>query len=166
VNGIRFEISAQRLSGLRIVCEFTQVGRTLTELSVYTDGASRGNPGPSAISYAMYDFTGKLIEKDAKCIGKHTNSEAEYEALLWATEKVMERTCDHLKLFSDSEFMVKQINGKYKASDERMKKYLAMTLANKKLFVTFEVRHVPRDNPRIQLVDQLANEALNREHPR
>ena len=138
----------------------------MTELSVYTDGASRGNPGPSAISYAMYDLTGKLIEKGAKCIGKHTNSEAEYEALLWATEKVRERTCDHLKLFSDSEFMVKQINGKYKANNERMKKYLALTLANKKLFATFEVRHVPRDNPRIQLADQLANEALDREYPR
>jgi ribonuclease HI len=114
----------------------------------------------------MYDFTGNLIEKGAKCIGKHTNSEAEYEALLWATEKVRERTCEHLKLFSDSEFMVRQINGEYKASKERMKKYLAMTLANKKLFVTFEVRHVARDNPRIVLVDQLANEALDREHPR
>ena len=138
----------------------------MIELSVYTDGASRGNPGQSAISYAMYDFTGNLIEKGAKCIGKHTNSEAEYEALLWATEKVRERACDHLKLFSDSEFMVKQINGRYKASDERMKKYLALALADKKLFATFEVRHVPRDNPRIQLVDQLANDALDREYPR
>jgi ribonuclease HI len=163
---IRVRIVAQRLSGFRFVSEFTEVGRALTELSVYTDGASRGNPGPSAISYAMYDFTGNLIEKGAKCIGKHTNSEAEYEALLWAMEKVRERTCDHLKLFSDSEFMVKQINGKYKASNERMKKYLAMTLANKKLFTTFDVRHVPRDNPRIQLVDQLANDALDREYPR
>ncbi|MBU0624338.1 MAG: ribonuclease HI family protein [Candidatus Thermoplasmatota archaeon] len=138
----------------------------MTEFSVYTDGASRGNPGPSAISYAMYDFTGNLIEKGAKCIGKHTNSEAEYEALLWAIEKVRERTCDHLKLFSDSEFMVRQINGEYKASNERMKKYLARTLANKELFTTFEVRHVPRDNPRMQLVDHLANEALDREFPR
>lgn len=138
----------------------------MTELSVYTDGASRGNPGPSAISYAIYDFTGHLIEKGAKCIGKHTNSEAEYEALLWAIERVRERTCDHLRLFSDSEFMVRQINGEYKASDERMKRYLETTLANKKLFAFFEVRHVSRDNPRIQLVDQLANEALDREFPR
>jgi len=135
----------------------------LTELSIYTDGASRGNPGPAAISYAMYDFTGNLIEKDAKCIGRHTNSEAEYEALLWAIEKARERTCDHPKFFSDSEFMVRQIKGEYKANDERMKKYLAMALANKKLFATFEIRHVPRENPRIQLVDQLVNEALDRE---
>jgi len=138
----------------------------LDHLSVYTDGASRGNPGPAAIGYAIYDSAGNLFEEGAKCIGKRTNNEAEYEALLWAIEKARERTCSHVVFFTDSELVARQHDGEYRARDERMKSYARRVKANEKLFESFSLKNVPRDNPRIQLVDQLVNKALDREYAR
>jgi len=135
-------------------------------LSLYTDGASRrksGEPkGPAAIAYAIYDLTGKIIEKDSKCIGIHTNNEAEYEAILWGIEKVRERRCSALRVFSDSELVVRQFTGEYGANDERMAQYARRVAANRQLFGSFEVVSVPRENPRIKLVDSMVNEALDR----
>ena len=129
---------------------------------MYADGASRGNPGPSAVAYAIYDSGGNLLEKDSKTIGRHTNNEAEYQAMLWGLEKVMERRCDSVIVFSDSELIVRQINGKYRVMDERLKKLASMVAVDRKMFGSFKLRHVKRENPRIQLVDALANEALDK----
>jgi ribonuclease HI len=142
---------------------FETGGFGLDHLSVYTDGASRGNPGPAAIGYVMYDSAGNLFEEGAKCIGRHTNNEAEYEALLWAIERTRERTCSHVSFFTDSELVAKQHDGGYTARDDRMKRYAMRVKANEKLFKSFSLKNVPRDNPRIRLVDQLVNKALDRE---
>ena len=130
---------------------------------MYTDGASRGNPGVAAVAYAIFDSTGNLLEKNSKIIGIHTNNEAEYEAMLWGLEMIMERRCDSAIVFSDSELMVKQINGEYRVLDEKLRKCATKVAVSKKLFESFELRHVKRENPRIQLVDGLANEALDRQ---
>ena len=131
------------------------------DLTAYTDGAARGNPGPAAIGYAIYDFAGRLIEKASRFIGRHTNSEAEYEALLWAMERTSRLTRGHVKFFSDSEFMVRQVNGRYRANDERMRGYLTSVSENKVLFDSFEIVHVRREDPKIVLVDGLVNAALD-----
>ena len=133
------------------------------ELLLYTDGASRGNPGPAAIGYAIYDSGGNLIEKDAKTIGRHTNNEAEYEAILWGTERLRERGCGIVRVFTDSELVVKQISGAYDVNSDRLRIYAQRVAQNKKLFDSFEVRHVPRVNPRIVLVDDLVNAVLDLE---
>jgi len=132
-------------------------------LSLYTDGASRGNPGPSAIAYAIYDQTGQLIEKDAKCIGRHTNNEAEYEAVLWGLQKVTERRCTSVRAFCDSELVVKQVSGKYRTKDRRMAIYAERVRKYKEIFGSFKLASVPRENPRTKLVDELVNEALDGE---
>ena len=131
-------------------------------LSLYTDGASRGNPGPAAIAYAIYDRMGQLIEKDARCIGRHTNNEAEYEAVLWGLQKVTERRCTSVRAFSDSELVVRQVTGKYETKDRRMAIYAEKVRKYKKIFGSFELASVPRENPRTKLVDELVNEALDR----
>jgi len=133
-----------------------------SQLSVYTDGAARGNPGPAAIAYAIYDPVGQLIEKDAKVIGVHTNNEAEYEALLWGLEKVRERSCGRIRAYSDSELVVRQFNGIYRARDRDMAIYLEKLKASASLFDSFELTHLLRDHPRIQIVDTLVNQALDR----
>jgi len=127
----------------------------------YTDGGSRGNPGQAAIAYALYDSVGNVIEKDAKCIGIHTNNEAEYEAVLWAIEKVRERSCGNVKIFTDSEFVVKQVKGIYDRKDPRMAQYARRVEANLKLFDSFELNHVPRTKPRQAMVDSMVNAALD-----
>lgn len=130
-------------------------------MSLYTDGASRGNPGQAAIAYSIYDSGGNPIEKDAKCIGVRTNNEAEYEAVLWGIEKVRERRCSSLKVFTDSELVAKQYSGEYRAKDPRMAKYAKMVAANRTLFMSFDLRYVPRENPRTRLVDEMVNAALD-----
>ncbi len=132
-------------------------------LSVYTDGASRGNPGKAAIAYSIYDAGGSLIENAARCIGTHTNNEAEYEAVLWGIEKVRERRCTSVRAFTDSELVAKQYTGEYRTKDARMAQYAKRVAANKGLFESFDLRHVPRENPRMQLVDSMVNEALDRQ---
>ena len=132
-------------------------------LSVYADGASRGNPGPAAIAYAIYDQMGQLIEKGGRCIGKHTNNEAEYEAVLWGLQKVTERRCTSVRAFSDSELVVRQVNGEYKTRDRRMKIYADRVRKFKDIFQSFRLESVPRENPRTALVDELVNETLDRE---
>ncbi len=131
-------------------------------LSLYTDGASRGNPGPAAIAYAIYDQSGELVEEEARCIGKHTNNEAEYEALLWGLQKVTERRCTMVRAFSDSELVVRQVNGKYKARDRRMEVYVDRVRKYKEIFESFELTSVPRENERTRLVDEMVNDALDR----
>ena len=132
-------------------------------LILYTDGASRKNPGPAAIAYAIYDNSGQLIEKDAKCIGVHTNNEAEYEAILWGLHKVTERRCTSVKAYLDSELVVRQFTGQYAAKKLTMAKYAERLAKYKEIFEDIELISVPRDNPRTQLVDSLVNEALDRE---
>ena len=136
------------------------------ELLLYTDGASRGNPGPAAIGYAIYDSGGTLIEKDSRIIGRHTNNEAEYEAILWGIEKLRERSCGIVRVFSDSELVVRQTSGAYDVNSDRLRVYAQRVAQNKKLFDSFELVHVPRGNPRIAFVDELVNGALDREEAR
>jgi ribonuclease HI len=130
-------------------------------LSLYSDGASRGNPGPAAIAYAIYDQTGQLIEKDARCIGRHTNNEAEYEAVLWGLHRVTERRCTSVRAFSDSELVVRQVTGRYKTKDPRMAMYADRVRKYKEIFESFELASVQRENPRTKLVDELVNGALD-----
>jgi len=132
-----------------------------SNLVVHTDGGSRGNPGPAAIAYVMYDLVGSIIEKDSRCIGRHTNNEAEYEAVLWALEKIRERSCLSVKVFTDSEFVVRQVKGIYDRKDPRMAQYARRVEANLRLFDSFELNHVPRTNKRQEMVDSMVNAALD-----
>lgn len=137
------------------------------QMVLYTDGAARGNPGPAAIGYAIFDPAGNCIEKDARTIGIHTNNEAEYEALLWGIEKVRERSCGSLRVVSDSELMVKQIRGEYKTKEPRLRNYFERVSVNRRLFDTFEVVHARREDERIALVDGLVNSVLDASgHPK
>ena len=132
-------------------------------LLVYTDGAARGNPGPAAIGYAMFDRDGECVERDGKYIGPHTNNEAEYEALLWAMQRAATRTRQPVKFHSDSELMVHQVNGVYRVKKERLREYVERIQRAAEEFRSFRLVHLPRENPRIQLVDGIVNGVLDDE---
>jgi ribonuclease HI len=136
-------------------------------LTLYTDGGARGNPGPAAIAYAIFDSTGMILEKGSKFVGERTNNEAEYEAILWGLEKVMERSCVAVRVITDSELVARQINGQYKVRDGRMQQYVDKVAINKRFFDSFEVIHARRTDERVALVDALVNEELERKgHPK
>ena len=93
----------------------------LKELSIYTDGASRGNPGEAGAGVIIYNEHGELVKKVKRYLGTTTNNVAEYSALIIALEEAQQLKGDVLHLFSDSELMVRQLNGIYKVKDSKMK---------------------------------------------
>ena len=128
---------------------------------VHSDGASRGNPGPAAIAYAIFDERGSLLEEGAKCVGRRTNNEAEYEALLWAMERARRHMPRTARFRCDSELVVRQVKGIYKVRKERLKPLLERVLAMARSFENFEIVHVRRDDRGAVHVDALANGALD-----
>jgi ribonuclease HI len=132
-----------------------------TTILVYTDGAARGNPGPSSAGFAVFDGSGRVLDKGAVFLGEHTNNEAEYEALLLGLEKARSFTRDKVKFHSDSELMVLQVNGVYQVKKDQLKRYVARVNELADGFHNFKIVYVSRENPKIQLVDALANLALD-----
>jgi ribonuclease HI len=91
-------------------------------LSVHTDGASRGNPGPAAYAYVLAR-EGRDDIREADCLGRMTNNQAEYEALVRALEHALEELGDNFRVtvYSDSELMVRQVNGDYRVKNEELR---------------------------------------------
>src|SRR6476659_4118674 len=90
-------------------------------LTIYTDGASRGNPGAAAFSYVIGGADGSPIE-EAGCLGQMTNNQAEYTALVRALEHALRLGPAHrLLVHSDSELMVRQMKGEYKVKNEELR---------------------------------------------
>ncbi|UCE92412.1 MAG: ribonuclease HI family protein [Methanobacteriota archaeon] len=128
---------------------------------VYSDGAARGNPGPAAIGYAMFNVSGKCLERNGRFIGEHTNNVAEYEALLWALDRASSYTKEAVRFHSDSELVVHQVNGVYQVKKEHLRKYVERIQQGRKMFRSFRLIHVPRENPRLQVVDNIVNKVLD-----
>jgi ribonuclease HI len=132
----------------------------LPVLTIHTDGASRGNPGAAACAYVIAR-DGDLNIEAAECLGEMTNNQAEYTALVRALEHALELGPGHsVKVYSDSELMVKQMRGEYRVKDDGLRDLYqkARTLAGR---FQGEVRfqHVRRtQNSR---ADALCNEALD-----
>ena len=132
-----------------------------SSILVYTDGAARGNPGPAAIGYAIFNLSGKCLERNGRFIGEHTNNEAEYEALLWALRSAATYTRDTVKFHSDSELVVHQVNGVYAVKKEQLREYVERIQQERGTFRSFKLIHVPRENPRLQIVDNIVNKVLD-----
>lgn len=130
-------------------------------LIVYTDGASRGNPGPAAAGFVVLDAQGRLVYEGGSTLGVCTNNEAEYKALAEAARWIgAELGYTHvLDLRLDSELVVKQLSGEYKVKDPELKQLVMLTMNELMNFQSFTLKHVPRtENSR---ADALANQALD-----
>jgi len=130
-------------------------------LEVYTDGAARGNPGPAAIGYAVYDGDGRVLHKDSRVVGVRTNNQAEYEAFVWALERVVKMGATDVRFYSDSELMVRQVNGQYKIRDPRLRDLNDLAQRYIDSLDKFEIEHVSRQNERTSRVDAMINEELD-----
>ena len=130
---------------------------------MYTDGGARGNPGPAASGYAIFGPAGDILDKGAKTIGRRTNNEAEYEALIWAIQRAKAITCGDVRFHSDSELMVRQVTGEYQVRKEHLRVLVDRVKKEAVGFRSFRIFSLPRENERIQLVDALVNETLDRQ---
>jgi ribonuclease HI len=129
-------------------------------LHAFTDGASRGNPGDAGIGFIVRDEAGNVVLEESGYIGRATNNVAEYRALLALLRRMSKIGCSHLVIHSDSELMVRQMNGQYKVKDRDLKEYYQQALELKKTApFSFELRHVAREMNRE--ADRLANQGID-----
>lgn len=126
-----------------------------------TDGASRGNPGPSAIGYGIYDADWNVIEEKAEYIGKGTNNEAEYRALIAVLERAARYCRDDVEHYSDSELLVRQLKGQYRVKAGNLKPLFEKVSLLRKKFASVKHRHVRRTDSRVARIDALVNDALD-----
>jgi ribonuclease HI len=136
--------------------------RMPTPLRIYSDGASRGNPGPAAIAIKIVDAQGHVLKKTSKYLGKRTNNEAEYEALIAALGFAQSFTTDRVQCFSDSELVVKQLNGQYRVRNPRLETLWLKVRELQHHFQEARFHHIPRTEENIAEVDKAANRMLDR----
>ena len=127
--------------------------------TLYTDGGSRGNPGPAAYGFVLEDEDGTVLATEGEAIGVATNNVAEYRGLIAGLRRARELHVDELDVVSDSELLVKQMRGEYKVKNETLWKLVVEAANVARALGTVEYRHVPRaDN---EIADGLVNQALD-----
>ncbi len=132
------------------------------KIIAYIDGGSRGNPGPSAAAFVLNDASGAQLEAKAFFLGRATNNVAEYTSLVKALEAATRIGSEQLSVFSDSELLVRQINGQYKVKSEQIRPLFQQAVSLLSRFNSWKVRHVTRDKNK--QADSLVNQALDAGH--
>ena len=128
-------------------------------LVAHIDGGARGNPGPAGYGAVIEDEVGRPVVELSDYLGKQTNNYAEYSGLLAALGYTTRHGFKALKVYSDSELMVKQITGQYKVSNPSLKELHAKAIKLIEDLEAFEINHVPREQNRE--ADWLANRAMD-----
>ncbi len=132
------------------------------KIIAYIDGGSRGNPGPAAAGFTLSDAAGTQLQAKGLVLGRATNNVAEYTGLVRAIEAASQIGAEQLVVFSDSELLVKQINGEYKVKSKLIKPFYEQAVSLLGRFESWQVRHVPRENN--AEADKLVNRALDAGH--
>lgn len=128
--------------------------------SLYCDGASRGNPGPSGAGVLLLDQNGEPIFELSRFLDDATNNEAEYKALIRGLSAAAEIGIKSLQVFLDSELVVNQLLGTYKVRNPRLRLLFDEAISRLRQFDDYAIFHVSRDLN--QQADRLANEAIDR----
>ena len=125
---------------------------------IHIDGAARGNPGPAGVGVLIIGPDGQVAERIHRFIGEATNNVAEYCALLLALERAQALGYTDLDVFSDSELLVRQLQGRYQVKHRTLRELHARVRARTGTLRRFDIRHVPREQN--AEADALANLAI------
>jgi probable phosphoglycerate mutase len=126
---------------------------------LFTDGGARGNPGPAAYAYVLEAEDGTVLDARGEAIGTATNNVAEYRALLAGLESALAAGITQLEVVSDSELLVKQMNGEYRVKNEALR---ALSLEAARLARRVgKVSYTAVRREQNELADRLVNEALD-----
>ena len=131
----------------------------MKRMVIFTDGASRGNPGPAAIGVTIKDEQGRFITSISQRIGRATNNQAEYRAIIAALEEATRLDAKRVDVKMDSELVVKQINGEYRVKKATLKPLYQQVKQQQGLLEGLTITHILRQQ-NIKS-DNLANKALN-----
>ncbi len=128
-------------------------------LTLFTDGACRGNPGQGGAGAVLMAVDGQVVSTAKKFLGHCTNNIAEYRALILGLEEALEHKPDTLRVYLDSELLVRQIQGVYRVKNPALQPLMAEVRSLLARFDAWEVDHVPRREN--ALADGLANHAID-----
>ena len=137
----------------------------MKKITIYTDGGSRGNPGPSAMGVIFCNEKGEAFKKYSEYLGEVTNNEAEYQAVILALKKFKAlfgkkiAGSSDVEIKSDSELLVEQLNGKYKILEPRMGD-LFLEIWNLKIDFK-KIKFVLISREKNKEADRLVNEVLD-----
>lgn len=128
-------------------------------LSLFTDGACRGNPGKGGAGAVLVGENGEMVSTAKRFLGHCTNNIAEYQALILGLEEALVRGTTTISIYLDSELIVRQIQGVYRVKNPTLKPLMADVRALLDRFDTWQIAHVPRTENAV--ADKLANEAID-----
>ncbi len=126
---------------------------------LFTDGGARGNPGPAAAAYVLEAEDGTVLDARGEAIGTATNNVAEYRALVAGLAKAVELGVGDLEVVSDSELLVKQMNGEYRVKNAALQELSLEAARLARRLQRVRYRAVRRAEN--ELADRLVNEALD-----
>ena len=129
-------------------------------INAHCDGGARGNPGPAGFGALIQDDQGMVLAELSEFLGIRTNNYAEYSGLLACLQYALDHDYSHLRVVSDSELMVKQIQGKYKVNSPDLKPLWQEARNRIAKLEAFEISHALRHKNKD--ADRLANEAMDR----
>lgn len=132
-------------------------------LRTYSDGGARGNPGPGAIGVLICDEKNQVLREHNHCLGKVTNNEAEYRALISALSLAKEMGAAEVDSFMDSQLVARQMSGEYRVKAEGIKELFAQAKKMEGYFKKVGYHHLPREDRMMKLADRLVNRALDEE---
>jgi len=125
---------------------------------IHIDGAARGNPGPAGVGVLITGPDGKVVEQIHRSIGEATNNVAEYRALLLALDRARALGCNEIEIYSDSELLVRQLQGRYQVKHPVLRALHAKARDLIADFRRFTIAHVPREEN--AEADALANRGV------
>jgi len=129
-------------------------------LTIYVDGASRGNPGPAGVGIAIKDERGITKARISRYIGETTNNQAEYKALIMGLREAAKLKAEHVDIRTDSKLLAEQIQGNYKVRNANLRLLFQQVKQLLADFKSFTIVFIPRRQN--ANADALANEALDR----
>lgn len=127
---------------------------------LYTDGASKGNPGPAGAGWILINGEKGRRYQESRFLGEATNNEAEYQALIFGLTQALELGAAAIRIHLDSELLVRQLNGLYRVKNPRLSFYFRQVQELLKKFSAYDIMHIPREENRE--ADRMANEAVKR----
>ena len=126
---------------------------------IYTDGGSRGNPGPSALGVVVTEESGKVLKEYSHYLGEVTNNQAEYEAVIFALQKAKQLRIKEVELRVDSELIGRQLLGMYKIKDPDLQPLFIKAWNLRLDYDKVDIKIIPREQNKA--ADKLVNKELD-----
>lgn len=131
----------------------------MAEITIHSDGAARGNPGPAGAGATLTSADGKVVAEVCRYLGEMTNNQAEYHALLLALEEAKRLGATGLRVFVDSELVARQLKGEYRVKNKALRPVFQDVLRLLRSVGAYTIEYMPRSKNR--RADQLANLAID-----